>query len=96
MVVDLRVLAMIRLIGTLTSLGWCMIGRWTLSHLSSIFCIPLEWVGRVMIDYVGCPQKDLLRSKLFTRFFFLTLIPLSLGRAFRGLRLLYGWVSLLG
>jgi hypothetical protein len=38
---------------------------WTSSPLSSMFCIPLDWVGRVMIDYVGCPKKDLLRSNIF-------------------------------
>ena len=44
---------MIRFIGTLTSLGWCMIRSWTLSPLSLMFCILLGWVGRVMIDFVG-------------------------------------------
>jgi hypothetical protein len=80
---------MIQFIETLTSLGWCMIRRWTLSSLSSMFCIPLGWVGREMIGFVGCPkQEDLLWSNPFTRFFFLMLTPLSLGRAFEGLRLL--------
>jgi hypothetical protein len=70
---------MIRFIGTLTSPGWCMIGRWTSSPLSSMFCIPLEWVGRVMIDYVGRPQKRRsFEVKSFTRFFFLTLTPFPL------------------
>ena len=32
----------------------------------------------------------------FIRFFFLTLTPLFVGRAFGGLRLLWGWLSLLG
>jgi hypothetical protein len=42
-----------------------------------------------MIDYVGCPQKeDLLRSNLFTRFFFLMLTLVSLGVAIGGLRLI--------
>jgi len=79
---------MIQLIGTLTSLGLCMIGRWTPSSLSSMFCVPLDWVGRVMIAYVGFPQKDLLRSKLIIRFFFLTAFPISPRRAFGGLRFL--------
>jgi hypothetical protein len=64
-----------------------MIGRWTPSPLSTMFCIPLEWFRRVMIAYVGCPQKDLLMSKIFKRFFFLTVFNLSLGRAFGGVRL---------
>jgi hypothetical protein len=34
------------------------------------------------------PQKDLLRLNLSTRFFLLTLTPLSLGRAFGRLTLL--------
>jgi hypothetical protein len=63
------------------SSGWCMIGRWTLSPLSSMFCILLGWVGELMINYVGCPRKeDLLRLNLLTRFFFLTLTHLSLRR----------------
>jgi hypothetical protein len=33
MVANLGVLAIIRFIGTLTSVGWCMIGRWTLPFL---------------------------------------------------------------
>jgi hypothetical protein len=61
-----------------------MIGRWTPFPLSSMFCITLEWFERVMIAYVGCPQKDLLMSNNFIRFFFLTVFPLSLGRAFGG------------
>jgi hypothetical protein len=58
---------MIQLIGTLTSLGWFMIGRWISSPLSSMFYAPLEWVGRVMIAYVECAKKDLLKSELFIR-----------------------------
>jgi len=85
----LGVLVMLKLVGTLTSPGWCMVGRWTPSLLSSMFCILLDWVRRVMIAYVGCPKKEnLLRSKLFIRFFFLMVFPLSLGRAFGGLRLI--------
>lgn len=69
---------MIWLIGTLTSLGWYMIGRCTLSPLSSMFCIPLGWVGRAMIGFVGHPKNEkLLRSYPFTRFF-LTLLSFPL------------------
>ena len=40
-----------------------MIERWISSPLSSMFCIPIGWVGKVMIDHVGCPRKeDLLKS----------------------------------
>ena len=81
MVVDLRSVSINTFIGTLTSLGLCMIGRWALPPLSSMFCIPLWWVGKSMIDYVGRPQKqDPLGSNLFTRFFFLTFSPHFLGR----------------
>jgi hypothetical protein len=66
-----------------------LIGRLTPSPLSSMFCVPLGWVRRVMIGFVGHPKKeDLLRSNPFTWFYFLTLTPISLGRAFGGLMLL--------
>jgi hypothetical protein len=42
-----------------------MIGRWTLSPLSSMFYIPLELVGRVMIDYVGRLKKRSFEVKSF-------------------------------
>jgi hypothetical protein len=67
---------MIQLIGTLTSPSCWLLHDWEVDSTSFFFnvCIPLEWVGRVMIAYVGSPQKeDLLRSKLFIRFFFLML-----------------------
>jgi hypothetical protein len=57
---------------------WYMIGRWTPSLLSSMFCTQLEWVGRVLIVYVRCPKEELLRSKLFIRFSFLIMFPLPL------------------
>jgi hypothetical protein len=75
---------MIWLIGTLTSLGWCMIGRWTLSPLSSMFCIPLEWVGRVHFEVKSFykalhpnidspfPWKSIWRIKIPLRLVFLT------------------------
>jgi hypothetical protein len=64
----------------------CMNGRWTPSSHSSMFCTPLEWVGRVMIGMLNAlKKKDLLRST-FYKFSFLMVFPLFLGRVFRGLR----------
>jgi hypothetical protein len=51
-----------------------------------MFCIPLGWVGRAIIGFVGRLQKeDVVRSNPLTRFF-LMLTPLSLGRTFGRLR----------
>jgi hypothetical protein len=48
-----------------------------------------------MIAYVGNPKKEeLLWSKLYIRSFSLMLLPLFLGRAVGGLRLLWGGLSL--
>jgi hypothetical protein len=64
-------------------------GRWIPSPFASMFCIPLERARRVMIAYVGNPKKEeLLWSKLYIRSFSLMLLPLFLGRAVGGLRLL--------
>lgn len=42
-------------------LDWCMIGRWTLFLLFSMFCIPLSWVREVKISFGLLQKDDLLR-----------------------------------